>query len=252
MASVHNTLEKFDAWIIDIEMSSRMRLKQVCSSVINFGKVVPLQNLVEGTQRIKTDPQVDVVFLSHHFPQDTIAQFIKECKTTPAGQDSAYILVLKNQENQSSQMATSMMIGADGVLFEPYSVDQLVEITLLSAKVKKERAADREEAALKFLIHDIIQQVDMIAYSKSCGYEVGTTFKSFRQMCAVIAALEPESLPTYYRIVVDMFEAAPIPVALMQRKKYGGASNRIKQRMVDKIAAEVKKMSTSPKTDGTV
>jgi response regulator RpfG family c-di-GMP phosphodiesterase len=244
MASVHNTLQKFDAILIDPDMSTRMRLKQVCSSVVNFGKVHPLGTLNEANQKLKTEGSIDVIFLSHHFDQESIGGFIKECKTLPSGQDSAYILVLKNNESQSSSIATSMMIGADGVLFEPYSVEQLVEITLLSAKVRKERSQAREEAALKFLINDMMQQVDILAYSRSCGYETGPAFKHFKQVCGVLNTLEPESLVTYHRLVVDMFENAPLPAALYQRKKYGGASNRIKKRMAEKIAAEVEKIGS--------
>lgn len=242
MASPHNTLMKFDAYIVDNDMSTRMRLKQVCASVVNFGKVHQLSTLPEATGKLKSESNIDVVFISHHFPQDQVAQFIKDCKAISAGQDTAYILVLKGNENASSLIAQSMMIGADGVLFEPYSVDQLVEITLLSAKVRKERASAREEAALKFLIHDMMQQVDMIAYSKSCGYEVGASLRHFRQACDVLKSLEPESLQTYFRIVVDLFEVAPLPAALLQRKKYGGASSRVKKKMADKIAAEVEKI----------
>jgi DNA-binding NarL/FixJ family response regulator len=247
MASPQNSIQKFDAIIADTDMSTRMRLKQVCSSVVNFGKVYVTGSLQETTGKLKAEQSIDVIFLSHHFAQDQIAAFIKESKALPAGQDSAYILVLKNNEMQSSLIATSMMIGADGVLFEPYSVDQLVEITLLSAKVRKERAATREEAALKFLINDIMQQVDMIAYSKSCGYEIGAAFKHFKQVCSVLGTLEKESLSTYYRLVVDLFEAAPLPQALLQRKKYGGASSRVKKKMAEKIAAEVEKIGSADK-----
>ena len=60
----------------------------------------------------------------------------------------------------------------------------------------------------------------------------------------MLNTLEPESLVTYHRLVVDMFENAPLPAALYQRKKYGGASNRIKKRMAEKIAAEVEKIGS--------
>jgi DNA-binding NarL/FixJ family response regulator len=240
-------IQKYDAIIIDTELSTRMRLKQVCSSVVNFGKVLPLGSIVEGAARLRSDERTDVVFISHHIPTEAIAQFIKEGKTTPGGQDSAYILVLKTGSTESADVAQSMMIGADGVLFEPYSVDQLVEITLLSSRVRLERSGAREEAALKFLISDIMQQIDVIAYSKSCGYEIGAAFKHFKQVCSVLTSLEGESLQRYYRLVVDSMENAPIPQALMQRKKYGGASMRVKKKMADKLAAEVEKIGTSPK-----
>jgi DNA-binding NarL/FixJ family response regulator len=237
---------KYDAIIIDTEMATRMRLKQVCGSVVNFGKVHPLGSILEGHAKLKSESNIDVIFLSHHLSQEVVAKFIKDAKATPSGQDSAYILMLKSKDQESSTIAQSMMIGADGVLFEPYSVDSLVEITLLSAKVRKERANAREEAALKFLLSDIMQQIDMIAYSKSCGYETGAAFKHFKQVCSLLHTLEGESLVIYNRLVVDLFENAPVPAALMQRKKYGGASSRVKKRIGEKLASEVEKLGQTP------
>jgi 1,2-phenylacetyl-CoA epoxidase catalytic subunit len=70
--------------------------------------------------------------------------------------------------------------------------------------------------------------------------------KLFRQACGVLTTMDPDSVETWYKTAIDMFEAAPIPAALLQRKKYGGASNRVKQRMSEKITAEVEKLGTTP------
>jgi DNA-binding NarL/FixJ family response regulator len=244
------TLKRYDAVIIDPDMTTRSRLKQVCASVINFGRVVPIGSCFETMEQIRGDMRADVVFISHHIPQEQIPPFIKEAKNTPGGQDSAYILVLPTKEQASGDVAQAMMIGADGVLFEPYSVDILVEITLLAAKVRRERRAARDQATFKFLLNDLIQQIDVIAYSKSCGYEVGPAMKHFRQACAVLTTMEPDSVEIWYRTAIDSFEAAQIPSALLQRKKYGGASNRVKQRMSEKITAEIGKIAAAnpPKT----
>lgn len=241
-------LKKYDAIIIDPDMTTRSRLKQVCTSVVNFGKVTPIGSCFETIETFRGgELRFDVVFISHHIAQEQIAPFIKEAKNTPGGQDSAYILVLPTKEQASGDVAQAMMIGADGVLFEPYSVDILVEITLLAAKVRRERRASRDEAAFKFLINDLIQQIDVLAYSKSCGYETGPAMRNFRQACAVLNTIEPDSVEIWYKTALDMFEAAPIPAALLQRKKYGGASTRVKQRMTEKLSAEVGKLgATNP------
>jgi DNA-binding NarL/FixJ family response regulator len=239
-------LKKYDAVIIDPDMTTRARLKQVCGSVVNFGKVVPSNSCFDMLENARADGRYDVEFISHHIPQEQTPGFIKEAKTTPGGQDAAYILVLPTRDQGSGDVAQAMIIGADGVLFEPYSVDILVEITLLAAKVRRERRAARDEATFKFLINDLIQQIDMIAYSKSCGYETGPAMKLFRQACSVLPAIDPDSIEIWYKTAVDLFEAAPIPSSLLQRKKYGGASNRVRQRMSEKITAEVEKLAVAP------
>jgi DNA-binding NarL/FixJ family response regulator len=241
------SFKKYEAIIIDPDMTTRSRLKQVCASVVHFGRVVPVNSCFETMEQLKGDGRYDVVFISHHIPQEQIPTFIKEAKNTPGGQDAAYILVLRAKEQASGDVAQAMMIGADGVLFEPYSVDILVEITQLAARVRRERRSARDEAAFRFLINDLIQQIDLLAYSKSCGYEIGPAMRNFRQACSVVATIDPDSIEIWYKTALELFEAAPIPVALMQRKKYGGASNRIRQRMTQKIAAEFEK--SPPPTD---
>jgi hypothetical protein len=92
-----------------------------------------------------------------------------------------------------------------------------------------------------------MQQVDMIAYSRSCGYETGAAFRHFKQVCSVLTTLEGESLATYYRVAVDMLEVAPLPQGLMHRKKYGGASTRVKKKMAEKLTAEVERLNGQTK-----
>lgn len=244
--SSSNSIQKFDGLIIDPELDARMRLKQVCSSLVNFGKVYPVGSFTECLGKLKSEQHTDVVFVSARLGQANISDFIKDAKATQQGQDSAYILVIPSKDSASAMVAQSVMMGADGLLFEPYSVDQLVEITNLSARVRRERSAAREEVALRFLINDIIQQIDLIAYSRSCGYETGTAMRTFKQACTVLASLEPDSLKLYYRLVPDIFETAPVPANLFQRKKYGGASSRVKRRMAEKLAGEVEKVAQTP------
>jgi DNA-binding NarL/FixJ family response regulator len=242
----HPGMQKFDGLIIDPDIESRMRLKQVCASLVNFGKVYPLQSATEGIAKLGVERHCDVIFVSSKLGQDNVSTFIKDAKATQAGQDTAYILIVANKDSGSALIAQSVMMGADGVLTEPYSVDILVEITQLSARVRKERSTAREMAALKILLADMVQQIDLIAFSKSCEYEVGTSFKHLKQACAVLAGLEAESLTKYYELAIEAFGAAPVPVHLQQRKKYGGASNRIKKRMADKLATEVQKVASTP------
>lgn len=237
---------RYEALIVDPDMAIRMRLKQMCSSVVNFGRVQPVATFQEAMQRLNSDQRTDVIFLASRLDQSGVASFIKEGKATAQGQDCAYILVLQTNSSDGATVAQSMMIGADGVLFEPFSVEQLVEITVLAAKVKKERAAAREEAAIKFLLSDIMNQINLICFSKSAGYETGQAIKHFKQVCSVLQTMEGESLERYYRLCVDTFEAAPVPQDIMGRKKYGGASSRVKKRMADKVTAEIEKLGSAP------
>ncbi|MCB0321286.1 MAG: hypothetical protein KDD60_10190 [Bdellovibrionales bacterium] len=231
-------MNKYDALIIDPDIDRRMRLKGATSSVVQFRKVNLVKGLDEGEGRMGGGEPFDVVFVNYSLQQAAIGKFIKAAKETSCGQDAAYILVLAGKDQESSTIASNVMIGADGFLFEPYSVDQLVEITDLAAKVKAERSAEREKVALGFLLDDIMKQIDSIAYLKSVGYDVHRGLKRLKQMCTVFGTLQGESLNIYYDLAVEKFESAPFPAQLYE-KNYKGASKRVKEKMEKKLLAEL-------------
>ena len=240
---------RYKALIVDSDLDTRMRLKAATTSVVQFGKVQLISTLGEATKRVESGETTDVIFVSHGFEQDDVIDFIKTAKETKAAQDAAYILVLRTSEQDSTTVAQNVMIGADGLLFEPYSVDQLVEITELAARVKAERSQGREEAAIRFLLTDIMRQVDLIAYLKSCGYDVGRGIKRFKQMCKVLDALEADAREIYYRVAIEMFSEAPFPKKIYE-KSYAGASKRVRERMEKKLLEELEKDLGDDEDDG--
>lgn len=232
---------RYNALIIDPDLDTRMRLKAATTSVVEFGKVHLITSISETSRKLEAGGEaVDVMFLSYRFERADIAAFIKSAKETKTAQDAAYVLVLQTKEQDSQTVAENVMIGADGLLFEPYSVDQLVEITALAARVKKERSDAREAAALKFLLKDVMHQIDLIAYLKSVGYDVGRGIRRFKQMCEVFRTLEGNSKEVYYNLAVDMFSEAPFPKKIYQ-KTYKGASSRVKKKMEQKLIEELEK-----------
>lgn len=233
---------KFESVVVDPDIESRMRLKQATASVHHFGRLVQATTLPEALEKIEASEfSFDVVFLSYRFSQEQLAAFVKSAKALKNSEDSAYVLMLRNENQDSTTVAQTMMIGGDGMLFEPYSVDYLVEITQLAAKVKKERSDARERAVIALLINDIIKQVDKVSYIKACNFDFGTSMKQLRDMCGVIAGLDQEKLPFYIKSAVEAFEAAPLPVELLQQKKYTGVSSRIRRKVEQRVLAKLDK-----------
>ncbi len=229
---------KYNALIVDTDLDRRMRLKSATTSVVQFGKVNLLNDLDDAKNQISGGKAFDVIFVSSIFEQGPISEFIKSAKELEAARDAAYVLVLQTKDQESSNVASNVMIGADGMLFEPYSVDSLVEITELAAQVKKDRSLQREQAAIGFLLDDVLQQIDMLAYLKSAGYDVGRGIRRFKQMCSVFETLEKDSKQLYYNIAIEKFSNAPFPKKMYQ-KNYSGASKRVKERMEKKLLAKL-------------
>lgn len=234
-------MNKVDAYIVDPEIDTRMRLKQVTASVVEFGKVHQLTDLRSAMSKLEKEGGCDVMFLSHGFSKDEVTAFIRKAKESPKGQDTAFVLLVSANNQESANVAANVLVGADGLLFEPYSVDQCVEITRLAGKVKKERSGAREQAAMTFLLNDVMSTLDSIAYLKSAGYDVGRGFKKFKQMCKVFQNMQGESKQAYYKMAVERFIDAPLPTKMFQQKKYSGASSRVKKKMEEKLLEELEK-----------
>lgn len=238
---------KYDGLLVDPDLNSRMRLKQATSAVPAFGTVTQVGTTNEALSRLQNLDRCDVIFVSYRFDQSEINSFIQQAKALKGGQDAAYVLVLQTAKGDSATIAQSVLGGADGMLFEPYSVEFLYEITNLAAKVKKERSSAREKAAISVIVNDLTNQVDQAAYLKSCNMDTSRVLKKIREACTFLAGLSPETMQTYYELAVKTFENARIPTQISKYKKYGGVSDRIKKRMEKKVAAELDAKEPSSK-----
>lgn len=232
--------KKFDIYIIDSDLDARMRLKQATTLVTSFGQVYQASKLRECLEKVQViTGQIDVIFISGRMDKDETTSFIQSAKALSTCQDAAFVMVKSSADKQSASVAESVLSGADGLLFEPFSVDQLNEITNIAARVRKERGNAREEAALKFLLSDVINQIDQLAYLKAMEYETGPTFAKLKEMCGVFKTLQGDSVDIYKRLVVDTFEEAPLPKLVFQRKKYGGVSSRVAKRLEKKTMTDL-------------
>jgi len=238
---------KYDSIIVDPDLDSRMRLKQAMASVYEFGKTVQVTNFQEAVHKLEGVEPFDVVFISYRIDQEEISAFIKRAKQAKIGQDAAYVLVLQTKNQDTSTVAKNVMVGADGFLFEPYSVDLLMEITHLSSKVKVERTDTREKAAIRLLVQDVMGQIDQVSYIKTCQMDVGTSMKKLRDLCSVFQNLESSKLNVYYESALKAFEEAPPPRNVPQHKKYAGVSSRIRKKMEEKILADLAKQDSDKK-----
>ena len=242
-------MAKFNCLIVDPDMPGRMRLKQATTPISEFGLVTPVGGVNEASAFLNGEKVTDVVFLSARLPQEQISPFIQTAKQTKGGQDAAYVIVKKNQGDGATSIAEIMMIGGDGMLCEPYSVDSLLEITLLSARVRKERAGEREKIAISIMVKDLIGQLDLVCCLKANNCEPGLSIRKLKDVASMIHALEGESQKTYFEVMQQMFIDAPLPPKALGVKKYGGASNRIKRRMDQKLADEITKQMQAPEPE---
>lgn len=234
-----NKKQRYDAVIADPDTRTRMLLKQATSSVLHFGTVNLLPSLAAAISKLNSEEKCDVVFVSYKFNEHEIRDFITQARNTKQGEDAAYILVAKPSKQDSTTIANQVMIGTDGFLFEPYSVESLIAITELAARVRKERSSSRQLVAIEFVINEMINHLDLIAYSKSMGLDVGPAMKKIRDMSSFLLSLEQQPLQLYFQLIVDILIETPVPNKIFQRKKYTGASTLVRKKLEQKLLSDL-------------
>lgn len=228
--SAHNAI------ICDPDLDSRMRLKQATASVVEFGEVLQAGSVRDATTRLAEVP-TDVVFVSHRYGTQA-ADFIAKARTFASTRDATFIMLLPNTNGQSA-IAQHMLHGIDGFLFEPYSVDSLVEITRLAARLKRERALARERVALSLMIQELINQFDVVTSLKAEQMDYGRSWSRLASTAAALRNLSPETLAVYYELAIKQFGEVPLPKTPPPKRAYSGASTRVKKKLEEKRQSEL-------------
>ncbi|MBX7144807.1 MAG: hypothetical protein K1X79_10185 [Oligoflexia bacterium] len=204
--------ESFDIIIADKLLESRMQLKAATASAPQFDHCSLASSLGESLRLLNERRTCDIVFISQHFESAAISEFIKEARQTPAGRDAAYIMVIGVADQTSVGIAENVLIGADGFLSAPYSVDSLVEITRLASTVKRQRMRERQEAAVKMIVTDLIRAFDRVSLSKYLGQQPGEKMREFKDVCATVKALDSEWQQVYFTELISQTEKLSPPI----------------------------------------
>lgn len=221
--------------IVDSNEERRIRLKGATQLVTEFSKVAVAPTLRDANEYIATaQAPWDVVFLSNEMNEDAISRFIQSSKKSSAGGNSAYVLILNTEKRASSDVFTHMRSGIDGLLYEPYSVEQLTDIIELSAKVKERTPEERDSAAIHILLQDLIGHLDRMVLLKKLGYDIEKGLKRFTMLCNSLTAITPEEMDTYHETAIKIFEEAPSPETL-ESSLYKGPSQRVREQQERKL-----------------
>ncbi len=233
-------IQTFKAFIIDPDSDARLRLRQSMASVPNFKTLVQFSSPSEALNQLNVLDHIDVLFIGNRYGKQIVRNFIQQGKQTKGGQDSAYIVVLPSLTESKSVIAEAMMDGADGILCEPFSVEQLINITKIAIRVKKERSEQRQRAAISLMVPEIAKQTDLVASIKASGMEPETSFKVLKEKMEKIRSMDESGINIYLELMTSHIENLPAPILNTTIKPYTGVSRRLRQRIEQKVAEKVK------------
>lgn len=231
-------------YIVDSDVERKLRLKQATTPVSMFRQTLLFNTLYETLSRLETDDGGDIIFLSTRFPEKDISDFISRAKQSKRGQDSTFVMVLAVKEQQSPKLPEYMLLGIDGFLFEPYSVDGLLETANLAIKIKRERKEAREKLAMTVMVKDVIKQIDSLSLTKKLGLTSSKVSARLEALNGSIKRLSPDSLQVFLSVLVEEMINAPLPEKMAQMQSYAGASSRVKKILEKKLIEELEKEDT--------
>ncbi len=245
MAPFGQSEKKFNLIHIEPDAPARSRFKESTIPVHWFGPLVQVGTMEDAVGRLNNGLKADIVFFSYRFADDVIGPFVKSVGESKGGEDAAIVQIMKS-DSAGASMASQMLKGVHGFLTEPFSVDGLTEIAMLTVKVKKDKSDEREKAAVRFIVGDIMRQIDRAAFLMSCEMDIGKTVSQIKNLAGIVKGFSGPTLDAYFKVVLEDFENAPLPSAsLIKFKNYKGASARVRKQMQEKLLKELDMMDAS-------
>ena len=215
----------FDALIVDHNPVSRNYLWQATLADPNFQTVKAVSSLHYAMVSLQSGYKTDVLLISSALDTAEISEFIPEARKTAVGKEAAYVIVLKIKDQETENIATSLVDGTDGLLFEPYSVASLRAVAAIAAKVKAKHEEERTKVALKMVVKDLIPKFDQYAEQTRKKSEATQAKKELLKISHGLKKIGGNHIDAWVEIAAEAFENAP---PRPPKEGYKGASERVK------------------------
>lgn len=199
-----------NALIVNPQLESRTRLRQLTASLPDFGKVQLASTLAEALQRLETHVACNVVYISARYDQRVAAEFVLSGRKTAQGQGAAYMAVLGETSHSKDEAMGYIAGGLDGVLVEPASLESILQATKLAISVSKKRDVQKQFLAIDSLLSSASQAVDRIALAATTQRH---SFQSLRAIGSTLSNLSEEALQLYLSRAIDHFTSIEAPIA---------------------------------------
>lgn len=223
----------YRALLIEPDGDKRVKLRQVAAAAPCFDRVEPMAAFKDALLRLE-QPNCDVIFIGF-FPVEEATKFIEEAKKTATGRLCAYVLIQGKRQQSETDAAATILAGADGVLYEPYSVDNLVDTTKIADRIKEADAELKRQAAVSVLLTNMTSEVDNLGARLIRGEdeEIKNGLDRLKAVAAQVKVVTKGVLTEYFSLLSKAFVEAEAPPSAQSRQAYGGVSARV-QRILDK------------------
>lgn len=209
--------------VVDGDFEARSRIKQTSVMLKDWAMIQYVANLAEACDLLQHRSGYDVVIVSYKFGRELIREFVKKAKALPAGFQAAFVVSVSGEQSGISTITGNMILGVDGFLIEPYSMETFIETVELARRVKVSGMKERQEYALKFLLNEILDQLNSIGNLKKRGSSATVSIRILSEMGSVLKELDPELEARYFDFLLQTASESAAPVAQGRIRKKSGA-----------------------------
>ena len=231
-------MRQFKGIIFDPDLNSRTRLKSATIPVSYFDTVYHCGTERETLTWIDRQDQIDIIFISERIDPDTIERFIDKVKDSAKGIECIFILV-KVSPSGGLPVSEALSRGIDGILCEPFSVDNLTEVVELAERIGHEREEVRAKISMTLLVTDMVNQIDAAAYLVRNGCNPRALFKSLKNLSDRACEIPDERLEVYFDIVFRLVSSTAPMNKELATKIYRGASERVRRNTEFRVWREI-------------
>ncbi len=210
MSTPLNTLQKHNSLIVDAQLNSRTRLREVVKSVFHQGEVRYARNASEALQNLSKGPSFQSIYVSSRIPMEQILRMVEALKHSQS--KKALLVVTLMPEHQDGPLISSLLVaGASGFICEPFSSEQLTTLISTAKKVAEaETSSDgRETTGAELMIIEAMHQLDRFVELRAEGNKGGGhAYKILKTLMAQLRGFAEAKPDIFQKLVVRTFEKA--------------------------------------------
>jgi len=225
---MYNTLR---AIILDPTMDRRTSLKQLLVATEKYKSVTIAGALKDGLAILKeAEATIDVICLSRAYGAEKVRNFIEAVGKVPQGECGVFILLLDPDTPTKIATAEALVLGAHNCLKEPYSVDDVKEVTEGAMELSTQFREERDRAGISGMVSEVMKYIDAVYQRIHARRDPGEAMRNLRDTAKVISQIRPELKELYYEILIERFMSADVPYFMPGLANYTGTSKATKKR----------------------
>lgn len=218
---------------VDSDLERAQLLMDAVQSYCREARVTVTPNLDEA-HRDLFNSQFTAVVLTPDYSEEDLKLFIDSGRKTFGGQDSAYVMLVEEEDQNEEILALGMLAGVNGFLFSPFSADGVNNTFLLAKKLKTERIERSQKEEIAMALRAAKQQIDLFSAALTDCKTEGIFSGRFDQLRSRIDACVDKNSALFFRMLVGSFiwetKEPPATGAL----NYRGGSGRVRKYVAGK------------------